>query len=587
MAIESRFRTRGGYSHVTPYNRQNRGVLARKPPAPPTTRARSSGAAASYAFVASQRTSLGTGGAVTSMGRGHMVAPCSQQQPAMKTLQQCGTGGVPYNSDTNMAFVAMPMTLPPPICAQTRLPQFDRLYEEFEKMKRGGFVIQPQPQPQLPPPPSTLSMELQVPPPPTQQSVQRIPSPTPSAGSCASSSGGDQPEQGVFATAMKLFMHSYMPTACFDCATPVDDWGREAQALLAEVMAPGQVDERSTKSTWPHSSSSRNTSSDYDVSISGSSSPDKTCGIGVGLGPVCNPMWVSGTQQQHKMDIHRHILEIKPSPYPGGSPLSLPSVISNHSSDNDADDESVASSTSSPASIVPRAPGNTTVRRPSYKKKHDSARIRLSMDSGYQSSSTDGGSSCHGSQAPAGGLDSDGFSSDIGSTCSSRPSSPTRDTGFLSPTDLPPYLNALLEAPWIRNASSNAQSRTAVQRDAPIPTVASVGENTSIPIQSQPSSGAEGSTYTYHKHKDWITDEILEMIVVRDRLYKRMKKHPAPDIVDMYKKVRNMVVGMTRNAKRAHEKKLEDEAARSRMSGYHNMGRSRPRRSSSSYHRPR
>lgn len=47
---------------------------------------------------------------------------------------------------------------------------------------------------------------------------------------------------------------------------------------------------------------------------------------------------------------------------------------------------------------------------------------------------------------------------------------------------------------------------------------------------------------TYHKHKPWITDEILEMIAVRDRLYKRMKKHPSTDIVDMYKKVRTRVV---------------------------------------------
>ena len=45
------------------------------------------------------------------------------------------------------------------------------------------------------------------------------------------------------------------------------------------------------------------------------------------------------------------------------------------------------------------------------------------------------------------------------------------------------------------------------------------------------------------------------MIVVRDRLYQRMKSDPSADTSQTYKKVRNMVVSMTRNAKRAFEKK--------------------------------
>jgi len=45
------------------------------------------------------------------------------------------------------------------------------------------------------------------------------------------------------------------------------------------------------------------------------------------------------------------------------------------------------------------------------------------------------------------------------------------------------------------------------------------------------------------------------MIVVRDRLYQRMKSNPSADTSQTYKKVRNMVVSMTRNAKRAFEKK--------------------------------
>jgi len=56
------------------------------------------------------------------------------------------------------------------------------------------------------------------------------------------------------------------------------------------------------------------------------------------------------------------------------------------------------------------------------------------------------------------------------------------------------------------------------------------------------------------KHKDWITDEILHVINFRDNLYKVSKKNPSPCIVELYKKVRNMVVGMTRNAKRSYDK---------------------------------
>lgn len=52
-------------------------------------------------------------------------------------------------------------------------------------------------------------------------------------------------------------------------------------------------------------------------------------------------------------------------------------------------------------------------------------------------------------------------------------------------------------------------------------------------------ANGDNDTGVYYKHKAWITDEILGMIAVRDRLYRRMKKHPAPDIVDMYKKVMN------------------------------------------------
>jgi hypothetical protein len=38
------------------------------------------------------------------------------------------------------------------------------------------------------------------------------------------------------------------------------------------------------------------------------------------------------------------------------------------------------------------------------------------------------------------------------------------------------------------------------------------------------------------RHKPWITETILEMIVVRDRLYQRMKSDPSADTSQTYKK---------------------------------------------------
>jgi len=38
------------------------------------------------------------------------------------------------------------------------------------------------------------------------------------------------------------------------------------------------------------------------------------------------------------------------------------------------------------------------------------------------------------------------------------------------------------------------------------------------------------------RHKPWITETILEMIVVRDRLYQRMKSDPSADTCQTYKK---------------------------------------------------
>ncbi len=53
------------------------------------------------------------------------------------------------------------------------------------------------------------------------------------------------------------------------------------------------------------------------------------------------------------------------------------------------------------------------------------------------------------------------------------------------------------------------------------------------------------------KHKPWMNQDILEMIDIRDKLYRRMKKSPqSREALALYKKARNAVVSLTRAAKR-------------------------------------
>lgn len=57
------------------------------------------------------------------------------------------------------------------------------------------------------------------------------------------------------------------------------------------------------------------------------------------------------------------------------------------------------------------------------------------------------------------------------------------------------------------------------------------------------------------KHKPWMNQDILEMIDIRDKLYRRMKKAPqSREALALYKKARNAVVSLTRAAKRNYEK---------------------------------
>ena len=51
--------------------------------------------------------------------------------------------------------------------------------------------------------------------------------------------------------------------------------------------------------------------------------------------------------------------------------------------------------------------------------------------------------------------------------------------------------------------------------------------------------------------KSWMTPEILEKIAERDRLFALMKESPDdPEVNEGYKKIRNIVVTLTRRAKR-------------------------------------
>lgn len=57
------------------------------------------------------------------------------------------------------------------------------------------------------------------------------------------------------------------------------------------------------------------------------------------------------------------------------------------------------------------------------------------------------------------------------------------------------------------------------------------------------------------KHKPWMNQDILEMIDIRDKLYRRMKKSPqSREALALYKKARNAVVSLTRAAKRNYER---------------------------------
>ncbi|CAK8693175.1 unnamed protein product [Clavelina lepadiformis] len=462
--------------------------------------------APNYAYVTSAKRHFN--------GRPSAGYQASMQGPPVNVYQAPCSLSVPQaNYNYALAIAAMPVALAPPVSGTaTNLPRFDHLYKKFEHIKEGGYVIEP---PSIPTPEQAhpdLTQKLSPLPPKVQGKS--------------------------FVEAMKLFMTSYKPITSFERVKSVNDWGREALALFEEVARVGMETER-VKSYWPDPDS--RTSSDSDVSKDNNAASSERS-------PVRdlhdNPA---------QLDIQRHLLDIKPSPYPGGSPMSLTSTESAHTSDNDADDELGTSPFNSPNSLLSSressATKNGTIgRRPSCKKKlREESRKRPLRDSGYHSSSTDGGSTStvQGSQMTASGTESD----DVISERHSRPVTPlkdfydvSRDIGAVSPTKLPSHLSKLLEAPWVRSRAPE-----------PLGTSPQTSPNSAISTTSSRSDVGE----VYHKHKKWITDEILQMIAVRDRLYKRMKKHPAPDIVDMYKKVRNMVVGMTRNAKRAHERKEE------------------------------
>lgn len=56
------------------------------------------------------------------------------------------------------------------------------------------------------------------------------------------------------------------------------------------------------------------------------------------------------------------------------------------------------------------------------------------------------------------------------------------------------------------------------------------------------------------KHKAWMSEDILEMMKTRDRFYRDMKRQPnSSQKSELYKKARNAVVALTREAKKQYE----------------------------------
>ncbi|XP_039260481.2 uncharacterized protein LOC120336785 isoform X1 [Styela clava] len=452
-------------------------------------------------------------------------------------------------------------------------PQFQVLYQEFENMKKRGLVL-------------NADMDSAQLPPPQQNKVAEV-----TSNNIKPCSVTDN-----FADAMKIFMKSYYPTS-LACAKPVDDWSKEAGNLLQELTDKESHSDHDT-SIWniPGEEAVESSKSATSVNSPWSNSSNKVA---------------QKLTNNSGFDIYRHIMEINPSPYPGGSPVSTGQSSSNHSSDNDADDEGTQSSNESNCM---KAIGT----KKSSKKRLHSSFTCSTMDSGYLSSANESdGAKANGFQIrlPGSSVDSDDVGSECGftsSTCASWPSSPlpysmqgrrlsngsfTNGSVCLTnmsplplnaiPPPMPPFLPGWPVPPPPPNfmpvplpfhpVTSIAQTPLARVSRLPMPPpISGFPQLNSVPAQQygtnlqtpppihspamdSPASGDFSANGVYHKHKAWITDEILEMIAVRDRLYKRMKKHPAPDIVEMYKKVRNMVVGMTRNAKRSYEKQFEEQ----------------------------
>jgi len=433
---------------------------------------------------------------------------------------------------------------PPPISEKANLPKFDSLYDRFNEMKKNSYSYMSQSNKvgvNQPPSSATSHQQNTAP----KQTVVKPDSP-----SLPTKPASEQ--DGCFAAAMQIFMQSYLPPSCFQCTTPTEDWSKEARALFTDLES--LVEEQKTSAMWPDKDELQILCS-TDILLQ-CATPEKS--------EPSNKVGrkTSESSKQQAVTIQKHLLEIKPSPYPSGSPVSSEtSVKSAHSSDNDADDDV---SSDSSGSIT--APGGTIGRRLPCKKKKserdECARVRLSLDSGYQTSSTEG-SSVNGYQA-SNGLDSDEASGD--QRC------PNDDVDYIAP-----YLSALLEAPWLKyqkSVTSSSDEDTASISDIK----KTLSEITTSGAYSDTNSTSSSSS-SYPKHKAWITNGILDMIAVRDRLYKRMKKQPEPEIVELYKKVRNMVVGMTRNAKRLHEKRLDHQ------SGGHRGGYSSEKRNFRHYER--
>ena len=142
---------------------------------------------------------------------------------------------------------------------------------------------------------------------------------------------------------------------------------------------------------------------------------------------------------------------------------------------------------------------------------------------------------------------------DVWSESSSRPTSPLyrRTTLDYNKRDISPIKLDPCAQPFKVHSSMNTSDT--LKTPSTDSSILSTDPNLSIASTSSNISAIDQGNGSFPRHKKWITEEILEMIAVRDKLYKRTKSHPSPDIVNMYKKVSILLIFISLSRNKAKE----------------------------------